>query len=406
MNRRIVSVLSLTIALVLCMAMTTTAMAATTMSGSTNAATVSVPVYLVMDSNITNYPTTAITLTVTSATPAAKTDGNFPVTAGIIEGVKIGDATAADDKVAGTVTFTTGVTPTASGSGQAITQENKYFLTQNLTVDFSGVTFTEPGVYRYAITESGTMPTGVTLDETNPRYIDVYVEYEATTTNGGTTYADELTVQGFVVHSDNGQVAASTTTGGTTGSYTGEGKGGFENEYGAHHLTVEMQVSGNQGSRSKYFTVNVVISGLDKGIALAVNTAGAVNTRSEANPAQMTAGDDGVAIGTFSLMHNQKIVIQNLPKGALYTVTEVFEDYVPSVTSTGAVGLTGSVQADGLSYAVNGPAGGITVDTGITLINTKIGIIPTGVLLTLAPFGVLMVVGLAGAVLVLKKKRN
>ena len=406
MNKRIAKLLSLTIALVLCMVMTVPAMAIT-MSGAGGAATVDVPVHLILDSNITNYPTTTITLTVTSTTPAEKTTGNFPVTAGIMEGVKIGEATVAEGQVAGTVTFQTGTTPTASGTDQAVTEEGKFFLTQNLTVDFSGVTFTEPGVYRYTITESGTMPTGVTLDTTNPRYIDVYVEYEATTTADGTTYADELTVQGFVVHSGNGQVAASTTTGGTQadGSYTGEGKGGFENHYADHDLTVGKTVTGNQGSRNKFFTVTVVISGLQEGVALNVVTTDASNTGSETNPTTMTADADGVATATFYLKHGQKVVIQNLPEGAHYTVTEVYEDYVPSVTATGAE-VTSVKQEESLSYAVNGPADGITADTSITFINLKNGTIPTGVLLTIAPFVVLMVVGLAGAVLILKKKRN
>ena len=63
------------------------------------------------------------------------------------------------------------------------------------TVDFSGVTFTEPGIYRYVITETGTNQ-AVTNDTNDKRYLDVYV----TDDNG------ELKVSGYILHATDSEV--------------------------------------------------------------------------------------------------------------------------------------------------------------------------------------------------------
>lgn len=44
------------------------------------------------------------------------------------------------------------------------------------------------------------------------------------------------------------------------------------------------------------------------------------------------------------------------------------------------------------------------VDTNVTFTNTRGGVIPTGVIITVAPFAALMLVGIAGAAVILKKK--
>ena len=62
----------------------------------------------------------------------------------------------------------------------------------NVTVDFSGVSFSEPGVYHYVIIEAADATGTVTNDATTTHYMDVYVSDEDGT----------LGVLGYVLHGE------------------------------------------------------------------------------------------------------------------------------------------------------------------------------------------------------------
>ena len=119
------------------------------------------------------------------------------------------------------------------------------------TVDFSKVTFSEPGVYRYKITENDTTEKGITKDSA-PRYLDVYVE----SAENGT-----LSIKGYVFHTAN---EAQQKNGANP-----EGKNkGFENKYETKDITLTKNVTGNQGFRDQYFKFHVDITDLDGGARL------------------------------------------------------------------------------------------------------------------------------------------
>lgn len=123
-------------------------------------------------------PTDAHTVTDENGTSA-------PVKAGILKGLKVGDASTPTagvnntDPVTGTLTFTTAMSLTASSSGAI----NTYYI----PLDFSGVNFITgdgaqgTGVYRYKIDEALTgSPAYSTLSMVdggmNTVYLDVYVK--------------------------------------------------------------------------------------------------------------------------------------------------------------------------------------------------------------------------------------
>ena len=79
-----------------------------------------------------------------------------------------------------------------TGKKDPVTLEaGQSYARANVSVDFSGVTFKEPGIYRYKITESADNTGTITNDAKTTRYMDVYVE-----DNG----FGKLSVKGYVLH--------------------------------------------------------------------------------------------------------------------------------------------------------------------------------------------------------------
>ena len=125
------------------------------------------------------------------------------------------------------------------------------------TVDFSNVTFREPGVYRYKITEKipgdNEKEKGVTYNPTS-RFLDVYVESDD---------AGNLSIKGYVFHSGNDAQKKD-------GANPAGKNEGFTNTYTTNDLTLTKNVTGNQGFRDQYFKFHVDITNLDANARLFV----------------------------------------------------------------------------------------------------------------------------------------
>lgn len=261
-------------------------------------------------------------------------------------------------------------------------------------VNFSGVTFKEPGVYRYVITESATTSGGITNDTDADRILDVYVIDE----DGA------LQVQGYVLHNNDGDVMLD----GTSADNKAEG---FVNKYSTHDLTISKTVAGNAGSRDEYFKFTVAIEGavpgtkynVDLSAADAQTKTNAINTEAHTNPATLTVGEDGKIQQDFYLQNGQNIKIKGLADGTKYTVSEEDalldnEGYVTTVEQTGDT--DGEFTADSRSL-VNAA---ITADTTDAFTNTKNETIPTGIINKVAPYAA--VVGLAAFLLIVSRRKH
>ena len=110
------------------------------------------------------------------------------------------------------------------------------------------------------------------------------------------------------------------------------------------------------------------------------------------NPTELTFDDQGKATGTFYLQHDQQIVIQGLPDGVAYDVTEVAEDY--KSTAAGVQDYTNPVKGTTAKE-----------DIKTSYLNTRDGMIPTGVAVAVAPFAALTAAAGAGILAVTRKKR-
>ncbi|MBP5491321.1 MAG: hypothetical protein J6Y08_00570 [Clostridiales bacterium] len=346
--------------------------------------------YLKLDQTA-NVPNATIQFTVTAGTAIPAAPGKMEVLAGL----QPGDVTVEDAVFASTDTKLTAV-----AQGDIITLgEGEAYVVKTLTANFTSVNFPEPGVYRYIITEEDPNVPGMNIDPQPTRTLDVYIVDDPD--NEGT-----LKVLGYVLHTDTDAPDANATMGTTADSHSATKSDGFTNTYGTRNLWVGKTVTGNQGSRDKYFAITVVLTGLGNGTVLDVlydgattdpvygnadasiaanpNAATTVIPSAVTQPTQLTADASGEVTQTFYLQHGQHFVICGIPVSATYTVTENAEDYK---SAAGASSLNFNDNTSGTIATAD-------VKTGYT--NTRDGVIPTGVLLTAVPVIVVGLIAVAG----------
>ncbi len=255
-----------------------------------------------------------------------------------------------------------------TGTGGTVTFVAGGASSFTVTVNFSAVSFSEPGVYRYVITQTPAEKLGVTPDTSATRILDVYVQ-----DNNG---ALEIQSYDFLL-----STAKST---------------GFTNTY-VKDLTVSKSVSGTQASKDKYFEFTVVVTGLTGTDEFAVDISNADATsgttastiaanQGKQNPTGATGAELAAGV-KFYLQHGQSIKIENLPAGAHYTVTENAENYTSNDPAN---------SEDDIADA----------DATVAFVNTRDGQVPTGVLLTVIPGVLLLGAGIAGIVIMTKKKKS
>mgnify|MGYP004522358803 CR=1 FL=1 len=348
--------------------------------------------YLVMDKQA-EVPNASFTYAVTAG--EAKTynvaDKKFEILAGV-DADKVTMA-GVGSKTANTIAYSQG--DATSNDENALVKgydkTTEKYAKKTATLDFSACKFTEPGIYRYIVTESGTNQ-AVTNDADATRVVDVYVN----DASDNTEY--KLRIAGYVLHSN---------TNGAPNVSLGENNKsqGFTNSYDTSDITIRKEVSGNQASRNKYFEFTVNIANAVPGTVYKVDLSNAdATTQSNAatitanegktNPATLTVGEDRTVTQKFYLAHGQEIKIQGIAKGSAYTVTEIAEDYKST-----AAGVTNYTDATNGTVA--------SKDLKTSYLNTRDGVIPTGVIMAVAPFAAVTLLGGAGVVtMVMKKKKS
>lgn len=317
----------------------------------------------------------------------AASDGNLAVLAGNDGITSDGLPTIAD------IVFTAGEAKAADG----------LYIKKQGTVDFSGVTYKEPGVYRYVVTESGEAQGVTHEDNSDPhkaedrvKALDVYV----TDASDG-----KLVVSSYVMHDDEN----------ATQKLKGDNKDtNFEHLLTTSDVTLSKKVTGNQGSRDEYFKFTVNIKGADKGTKFIVDLSNAdvttkangVNTETHVNPALLTAGEDGTLTQDFWIQNGQSIKIQGLGSSTGYTVTEAENAYKTNVAVTGDT--TNAAEND--IAAVAGKAvtdKAVSKDTTVAYTNNKKGSVPTGIVMPIAGATSIMLIGGAGVgYFILKNKKR
>ena len=390
MKRRLTSALVMLLAFALLIGTTAITASAEDTYNPVNGTNTQFKKYLVVDED-TNIPAISFNFTVAPGTAVEATSTTPAILAGV------GTPTIE------TVTFTNGQATSTTAPSDLNLASGKKFAVQTATVDFSGVTFTEPGVYRYVITEQETVgakavtyDTQATTPGSKVRYLDVYV---ADVNNA-------LTVRSYVMHE-----TATVVDNNDTDGKADDKSSSYVNEISTKDLEFGKEVTGNQGSKDKYFKFQLVISNAQANTTYSIDltSAEASPTKTDAttyssmsNPNSFTTTDTGAATITFYLKDGQYIKIPGLPDGYGYTLTETAEDYASSETISAANGKGGKAYSD----ATSGSNVSTDIKTGFT--NDRTGIIPTGVIMTIAPFAIGICV--FGAIIIFiicrRKRRN
>ncbi len=268
----------------------------------------------------------------------------------------------------GATAITSG-TPTLTGTGEnVIAWTNADILEasstgianyKNLTIDFSSVVFSQPGVYRYKITETPDAYTtsGVTgTTGTHIRYLDVYVMrsslYGKTADGSATSNTNAShwwTIYGYVcidstlgtaavspsTKKTSGFVAKSEDEGGTTGTTTAD-------QYHTYNLTVGKTLTGDTTMNGHPFPFDVAwtAGAATETFRFAVETTGTASvtnnaqaatttvngTTVDANTLYYTTASDAVGTadkdGTPLIAHNGTVKYIGIPNGTKVTVKE------------------------------------------------------------------------------------
>ena len=373
--------------------------------------------YLVIKKNVTA-PTVSFTYTLVPGTAIAATDTTHEIKAG-----PAGAVFASTGGTSMTVVFAPddALTPESSAPSGSTIQfatadtSDEAYVEKDITVDLSGVTFPAAGIYRYIITEQTPEATGITYDSVNKRYIDVFVhKYDQGEDDKYVAYTAIVKLNDGAPDTEGKADAATKST-------------GFTNRYATGNLSFSKEVTGNQSSFNQYFKFTVKLTGslstvsgdthvklggvFDAKPAESMATVYDGDVMARANSIE-TFDDEGESIYTkrsyvtlsqliegkdFYLKGGQSISLTGLPTGMGYVVTEVEEDYTPSVE------VTGDEDCSKNENSVTDSA--LTQNTNLAFINERSGIIPaTGVAAAFALPVAVLLAGIAGIVLLVLKR--
>lgn len=257
------------------------------------------------------------------------------------------------------------------------------YAKKTVRADLTGITFTEPGIYRYSVSENiGALGQGISLaDPTdNMLYLDVYVNSDE---------QGKLVVAGSVLHRSNEAAAGTdrdTVYDGGFGGEAGQIKpSGFVNRYQTRNVTLKKKVTGNQGDRRRYFEFEVklehavpgTVYGVDLSKADAAVTAGGDKKE---NPSRLQAGTDGSVLASYYLKDGQEITVRGIAEG---TSCRIQERVQPS--SGYQVSYTYGQDKEVRKSADTGEFSIESAEREILFTNYRNGIVPTGLWLDAGP---------------------
>lgn len=326
---------------------------------------------LVVDADA-NIPDITFSYTMRRGTPVAATADTIEILVSTTGGGTIGEAAFSNTDTASALP---GLPTDADHSNPT---SGKKYVQKSVSITLPETSFTKPGVYRYEISETNSHLPGVTYDSNSTRYLDVFVVANEN---------NVLSVDSYVLRD-------SETNIGIDGKYVtnpNAKSSGYTNSLTQYDFDFSKTISGNQGDKNKRFDFTLNITGANPG-TYAVETNDVTG-----NPATIVVGTAGTATAEYSLTNGSTVKVIGLNNGAVCTVTEDPDDY------------TATRSLDGGSAVSGNSSGSVTLDNdhSVAFTNTRNGIIPTGIIMTIAPFAIgICVFGAVFIFIICRKKRR
>ena len=361
------------------------------------------------------------TITGGTAVSAKDNDGTYQVFSGTptsdlttspVEGTPtVGTADATINKSPLTVKFTGAETP-SSAAGTTTDALSNTSISDNVTlasgysyvkmdvpVNFTGVTFKEPGIYRYVITlkdyhgynQGGTGIDASFVIDNETKTLDVYV----TTASDGSLKVSEYILRNDVTS-------------------TSPKLAGFVINYKTVDVDISEIVSGNQSRASQTFGGEVRLFYFPKGMTFDVTTTSTDKTNNTSGAITVDSTADITTL-KYNLKQGEHYTIKDFPVGATLhcyiNKTELsktgYSISVNSEKSTASTSLNPSGTSEYYTYTgtVNLPTAteGTTVD--VVFEYHKDGTIPTGIIVTVVPYATVAVAGFAGLIFLIRRKK-
>ncbi len=277
------------------------------------------------------------------------------------------------------------------GSSSTVADENdntKKIAVDAVEIDLTHCTFNAPGIYRYVITEQPSGLKGVTDDPNRVRFLDVFVIEEDNDNDPETapvlkvdTYSLRKVEDSNPDRNNFQKVEDPVGSGNYKYQYKvapTEKSDGYRNELETVDLEFKKAIEGNQADKNKQFKFTLAITDANPGVYnVQVSRADVIKQDSNVTANEgvytITVGSEGTCTAYFYLADGDTVKVLDLPKGYGYTVTEEYEDYEQS-----------SADVDGYEDPTSGS--NVDADKKTSYTNTREGIIPTGVIITIAPF--------------------
>ena len=356
--------------------------------------------FLIIDKDA-RIPKTEFSYSITAGSAVPASAGKMEVLAGV------GTPTV------GKAVFTEGEAVSDTAVEGVTLESSQRFAQKTVSLDFTGVAFPEPGIYRYNITMTSEGQQAMEYDiqksasaTAKKRVLDVYVIDDA----------GVLKIDSYAFHELASDVPAGALGGSADAAAEHERLAdkseGFVNLYATQDLTFGKEVTGNQGSKDKYFEFTLSLANAEKNAAYIADISAAETAsgtteatipanRSKTNPTQFTTDASGAATVRYYLCDGQYVTVKGLPEGSSYDLAENKEDYVSADGIATSIARGGEAHTD----AVSGTIASEDIRTGFT--NTRNGIVPTGILFAAAPAAGTAALGLAGlSVILIGRKRR
>ena len=278
-------------------------------------------------------------------------------------------------------------------AGEAATEGK---ITKTVSLDFSGVDFPEPGIYRYKVTETfadANENPDIVNGSNTVRYVDVTVKNEMQ----GDTPTGKLVIAGYQILSSDAtlQYDAESQQYSYVGGTTAKSAGYEDATYTTYDLTLDKVVKGDMGSKGETFDFTIEFAGGDAGEKF--NYGGKDYTFDAEGEVSVT----GIELADAT----DPIMITGLPSDVQYTIVENINKTKGYTTTATVNGADATVTSADETQTVAQQDKSQSTDA-VVVTNTKASVSPTGIVMDIAPYALLVVVAAAGCFVFMRKRRE